>query len=96
MNNIATAWNSLCLPAQVYLLLALLSIAASLAAPLQGWSMISVFLGNILWAAVWTFIVHLLCQAGHTNWAWAFAIGLPVLIFALIILSALGFLIAKR
>lgn len=103
MNVITNTWKGLCLPAKVYLVLALLSIASSIGAPQAvnkkgkpiGGNKIYSVIGNILWSLIWVWIISMLCGAGWNITAWVLAIGLPVLVIFLVIAAIGGYLYEK-
>jgi len=91
-------FDSLCTPAQVYVLLAALSIILLLAqnvqspnrytvgrysVPLQHNNMVF-FIFKILYVVVWTFILNKLCRAGYKRISW-FLVLLPFLLFFVLI-----------
>lgn len=96
METVSNAWQGLCLPGKVYLILALLSIASSIGAPqprgAAGTDKVWMIAGNLLWVFVWVWILSMLCQAGWTKTAWVLAIGLPVLVMVLIVSAIMGYL----
>ena len=103
MNVITNTWQGLCLPAKVYLVLALLSIASSIGAPQAvnkkgkpiGSNKVYTIIGTIIWSLVWIWIISMLCGAGWTKTAWLLSIGLPVLVIILVVAAIGGFLYEK-
>ena len=102
MDTVTNAWQGLCLPARVYLILALLSVASSIGVPRpagkKGKPVCSTprsIVGNILWSLIWVWIISMLCQAGWNKTAWMLAIGLPILVIVLVIAAISGYLYEK-
>ncbi len=103
METVTNAWTNLCLPGKVYLILALLGVASSLASPQpvnkkgqnMGGNKVTMVIGNILWALIWVWIISMLCNAGWIKTAWVLAIGLPVLVLILLVAFIMGFLFEK-
>lgn len=103
MDTITNAWQTLCLPGKVYLVLALLSIASAIASPQpinkkgqsMGGNKLATIGGNILWAVVWVWLISMLCNAGWDKTAWVLAIGLPVLTLIILVAFLMGYVFEK-
>lgn len=97
MDTVATAWTNLCLPGKVYLVLALLGILTSLASPSGPHtpSKPVMLISNVVWAALWVWIIAGLCSAGWIKTAWLVAVGLPVLVLLIIVGAVLGYFAEK-
>ena len=72
---------NLCLPALLYLILALFGIFTSLFIKLD----LKIIFINLLIAIFWTFILHLLCSYGFEWISWILVL-LPFIIFFIIVL----------
>ena len=91
-------FNTLCVPAQIYLFVEVLII---LAMTYQNWnngdntlcvgqyacsveSKVTIFLSKIIYVAFWTFILNVLCRGGYKKFAW-FLVLLPLILFFIVL-----------
>ena len=91
-------FNSLCVPAQIYLFVEVLII---LGMTYQNWnngdntlcvgqyacsveSKTAIVLSKLIYVAFWTFILNVLCRGGYKKFAW-FLVLLPVILFFIIL-----------
>jgi len=83
--NILTGFNKICTPAQVYLIMALISILAALfdANFLKHYSVF-----NLILIAGWTYLLHFICKAGYKNVSW-FLVLFPFIFVLLVLLLIL-------
>ena len=87
-NNQGT-WGSLCLPAKLYGIFSLVSIA--------GMAVNQQFLGAIgqaVFTAIWVFVLGWICSQGWTGLSW-FLVLLPVIIVILIIMAGAAVAVAE-
>lgn len=94
-----------CLPAIVYLVLAVISLGLALLQDLSHLNeddamrvKTATFLFHVVWAAFWTWLLYWLCSNCHETWAWIvlflpFFIGLAVLAFGTALI--LAFMVGK-
>ena len=91
-------FNSLCVPAQIYLFVEVLII---LGMTYQNWnngdntlcvgqyacnveSKVSIVLSKLIYVAFWTFILNVLCRGGYKKFAW-FLVLLPLILFFIVL-----------
>lgn len=72
---------NICIPALLYLILALFGIFITLFIKLD----IKIALINLIFAIIWTYILHLLCSFGYEIISWILVL-LPFILFLIIIL----------
>ncbi len=85
----------LCLPAFIYLILAIVSIISMLLNGHLGWMVLL----KVVFMAFWTWILNLICKAGYEAISWVLVllpIILMILIFSLAIGVATGIQVAKN
>lgn len=99
MDLVTNTWQTLCLPAKVYLVLAVVGIISVLVAPPpkhgRAPPKLASLISNVLWAAVWVWLIAMLCEAGWNKTAWVLAVGLPVLTLIVLVAFVLGLFLEK-
>lgn len=83
--NLLKTFNSICTPAQVYMIMALISVFASLYDQ-DFFQQYTVF--NLILIAGWTFLLHFICKAGYKNISW-FLVLFPFIFILLVLLLIL-------
>lgn len=84
MAGLLDTWQNLCTPAQLYAILSVISILASLAR-----GSVATLLPQILIAVVWTFALGWICSKGWTTASWVLVL-FPFIFFALFFLFIVG------
>lgn len=77
--QIVNTVKNLCTPAFIYLVISMFSLLAMLS---ENKSTISAYVVNIIYIAIWTWILNYMCSSGYTNIAW-FILALPYIILLL-------------
>jgi hypothetical protein len=75
----------LCTPSLIYLILAVVSVVSMLISGNIGWLLVF----KVLFMALWTWILDLICKAGYEVLSWILVI-LPIIIMIFIVLFAAG------
>jgi hypothetical protein len=80
-----------CTPLYIYLVLAVISLIATVRTHLQNPKMVSVesIIMSIIYMVFWTGVIYLLCSTCHENIAWIILL-LPLIIMLLIIFLIFG------
>ena len=93
-------YNVLCRPAQIYVVISLVTVLAMLAQNIMephkycvgtlscelSFSNLFLFAVKLGYIAVWTIILNSLCQSGYKNLSWLFVL-LPLVLFMLLIIA---------
>jgi hypothetical protein len=75
-------FEALCTPAQIYLLLALLSCIIAL---FSNVNFLAIFV-KLIFAVIWTFILNWICQKGYSGLSW-FLVVFPYVVILLMVLA---------
>jgi hypothetical protein len=81
----------LCTPSLIYLILAVVSVVSMLISGNIGW----VLIFKVLFMALWTWILDLICKAGYEVLSWILVI-LPIIIMIFIVLFATGVVVGTK
>ena len=93
-------YNVLCSPAQIYVVISLVTVLAMLVQNMMephkycvgtlscdlNFSNLFLFAAKLVYIAVWTIILNSLCKTGYKNLSWLFVL-LPLVLFMLLIIA---------
>jgi len=93
-------YNVLCSPAQIYVVISLVTVLAMLVQNMMephkycvgnlscdlNFSNLFLFAAKLVYIAVWTIILNSLCKTGYKNLSWLFVL-LPLVLFMLLIVA---------